>query len=769
MAANITVDIQAKVVGYEASIKSLQQALSKVDPGSEMGKSITKALEQAQTQVKNLSKNMFPKASSDTQIDAIIEKTNRAGEAIQNVAKMMQQLTVGDLNLDGLGSGIQEFRNQISTLESELQSKLNSGLLQAVHSSTALKDTFKDIGTDLSKVTDADALFEELSRGAREAAAEIKKAQDELDAINKKIASNQLSQQRLDSSPLSTLEGRQNLDNELNNIKDRYNDIFSTLRKQMAQGMETLVGGASVDSQQLLNIFFQDLTPENIKEHIKALYEGLSGSFTGTKQEFYNAMFGTGTDDLKNIDQVTRALNNRLEEQVAPVREAMKSFFEKVGGDIDPEQTVAISRLINEDSIVAATEATSKELDKAYARIQKQMKKVNTAFEELTGQQTTAQRKVNVAQSAESNIQTAQTALENEVNRVMQDNAALKQEVENLRTELEALKWGELNTIQTSGGKINLDAAKSMFPIQEAQAYKNELEQVQAKEQLLGKVQGVVQRWFSIYAAVHMVGTAIRSVISTIQELDKTITEIAIVTDMGQSELWDQMPKYTQLARDYASSISGVYQVSQLYYQQGLQTADVMALTEQTLKMARISGLDYAQATDYMTNAVRSFKMEMTDVQNVVDVYSAIAAASASSVTELASAMSKTASSAEAVGSSFENTTAMMAVMIEATRESAENIGSAMKSIISRYGEMTADPTALVDSEGQEMSLNRVDKALQTVGITIHNAASEFRNFDDVIMELAEKWDTIDTNTQRYIATIMAGNRQRKLAVARAA
>jgi len=71
-----------------------------------------------------------------------------------------------------------------------------------------------------------------------------------------------------------------------------------------------------------------------------------------------------------------------------------------------------------------------------------------------------------------------------------------------------------------------------------------------------------------------------------------------------------------------------------------------MALTEQTLKMARISGLGYAEATDYMTNAVRSFKMEMTDASRVVDVYSAVAASSATSVTELATAMSKTASSA---------------------------------------------------------------------------------------------------------------------------
>jgi len=49
---------------------------------------------------------------------------------------------------------------------------------------------------------------------------------------------------------------------------------------------------------------------------------------------------------------------------------------------------------------------------------------------------------------------------------------------------------------------------------------------------MIGKIQGVVQRWFSIYSAVRMVGKAIRSVIATTQELDKTITEIAIVTDM---------------------------------------------------------------------------------------------------------------------------------------------------------------------------------------------------------------------------------------------
>lgn len=89
-----------------------------------------------------------------------------------------------------------------------------------------------------------------------------------------------------------------------------------------------------------------------------------------------------------------------------------------------------------------------------------------------------------------------------------------------------------------------------------------------------------------------------------------------------------------------------------------------------------------------------------------------------------------------------------------------------MKSIISRYGELKSNPAALADSEGEALSLNKVDTALQTVGITIHDTTGQFRDFDDVIFDLAEKWDTIDKNTQRYIATVMAGNRLILLAVA---
>jgi len=78
-----------------------------------------------------------------------------------------------------------------------------------------------------------------------------------------------------------------------------------------------------------------------------------------------------------------------------------------------------------------------------------------------------------------------------------------------------------------------------------------------------------------------------------------------------------------------------------------------MALSTETLKMAKISGMEYADAANAMTVAIRAFRIEMTDAQQVTDTYSALAARFAVSSAEIANAMEKTASSAANVGMSL--------------------------------------------------------------------------------------------------------------------
>ena len=97
--------------------------------------------------------------------------------------------------------------------------------------------------------------------------------------------------------------------------------------------------------------------------------------------------------------------------------------------------------------------------------------------------------------------------------------------------------------------------------------------------------------------------------------------------------------------------------------------------------MARIADIEAAEATDYMTAALRGFNMELneTSAQRINDVYSKLAAITASNTQEISVAMTKVASLANNANMEFETTAAFLSQLVETTRESAETAGTALK------------------------------------------------------------------------------------------
>jgi len=87
-----------------------------------------------------------------------------------------------------------------------------------------------------------------------------------------------------------------------------------------------------------------------------------------------------------------------------------------------------------------------------------------------------------------------------------------------------------------------------------------------------------------------------------------------------------------------------------------------MAVSNETLKMARIAGLGAEDATKRMTNALRGFNMEINEASagRINNVYSALAAKAAANVDEISTAMTKVASLAKSAGMEFETTSAFL-------------------------------------------------------------------------------------------------------------
>lgn len=277
-----------------------------------------------------------------------------------------------------------------------------------------------------------------------------------------------------------------------------------------------------------------------------------------------------------------------------------------------------------------------------------------------------------------------------------------------------------------------------------------------------------IATFFGLNNAIQLVRRGLQQVYNTIKDLDAAMTETAVVTDFTISDLWQELPTYTKRANSFGLAIKNVYEADTLYYQQGLKTQEVVALSNETMKMARIASLDTAEATERMTNALRGFNMELdqTSAQKVADVYSELAAITAADVDQLSSAMTKTASIASNAGATFENTAAFIAQIVETTQESAETAGTALKTVIARFTELKKDPSEIGEVDGEIIDANKIETALRSVGIALRDTKGEFRNFDDVILELSAKWDTLSTNSQRYIATIAAGSRQQSRFIA---
>lgn len=157
--------------------------------------------------------------------------------------------------------------------------------------------------------------------------------------------------------------------------------------------------------------------------------------------------------------------------------------------------------------------------------------------------------------------------------------------------------------------------------------------------------------------------------LNDVNNIDKAFASIAMVTEKTVNGLWEHYGEYAQLAQKLGQSTESAIKTSALFYQQGLKDAEVMRLTEDTMKLATLAGLDFEKATSQMTAALRGFHMEMENSSHVTDVYSELAAHAAADVNGIAYAMSKTASIANNAGMSFENTAAFLTQMIETTQE----------------------------------------------------------------------------------------------------
>lgn len=247
-----------------------------------------------------------------------------------------------------------------------------------------------------------------------------------------------------------------------------------------------------------------------------------------------------------------------------------------------------------------------------------------------------------------------------------------------------------------------------------------------------------------------------------IKNLDTALNDIRIVTGQSADQMRDFSKDANEAAKALAVSTRDYTEGALIYYQQGLDDDTVKALTDITAKTANVTGQSMAEVSEQLTAVWNGYNVANEAAEKgfgiyeeYVDKLAAVGAATASDLEELATAMSKVASSASMMGVNIDQLSAQIATIVSVTRQAPESVGTALKTIYARMGDLQVDG---VDEFGT--TLGEVSSTLESVGIRVTDETGNLREMGTVMEEVAEKWQGWTEAQRQAIAVAMAGKRQ---------
>ena len=262
-------------------------------------------------------------------------------------------------------------------------------------------------------------------------------------------------------------------------------------------------------------------------------------------------------------------------------------------------------------------------------------------------------------------------------------------------------------------------------------------------------------RWQLSSSILHGFMGALQTAYGYAQDLNASLNDIRIVTGYSSDEMARFAVEANNAAKALSTTTTDYTKASLIYYQQGLSNSEVKERTDVTIKMANVARQSAEVVSDQMTAVWNNFDDGSKSLEYYADVMTALGAATASSTDEIAQGLEKFAAVSETVGLSYEYATAALATVTAETRQSADVVGTAFKTLFARIqglelGETLEDGT----------TLNDYSEALAKVGVNIKQANGDLKDMDQILTEMAGVWDTLGKAEQVALAEKVAGVRQ---------
>lgn len=327
-------------------------------------------------------------------------------------------------------------------------------------------------------------------------------------------------------------------------------------------------------------------------------------------------------------------------------------------------------------------------------------------------------------------------------------------------------------------GLQSVDASQVKKASQELRVFQAQMRATgQATETFGAKMKrllGEFTQWFSVSQLIMNALQGIKSMISTVTDIDTSMTDLKKVTDETASSYEQFSERTEKSAKDLKTTITDVVDATAGWNRLGYGLKEAEVLGKWSTIYANV-GDDIASVDDATQNLVSTLKGFGTEgntivgqVERIVHMFNKVGNSTSISSGKIGESLQNSASALNEANNSLSESVALTVGAYDVL-QSAGEVGNMWKTVSMRIrGAKTELEAAGEDTEGMVESTSKLREQVKAMtGFDIMASANEFKSTYEIIVGIGEVWEDLSDINQASLLELLAGkNRGNALAAA---
>lgn len=236
---------------------------------------------------------------------------------------------------------------------------------------------------------------------------------------------------------------------------------------------------------------------------------------------------------------------------------------------------------------------------------------------------------------------------------------------------------------------------------------------------------------------------AFGAAIKTSIDFESAMAEVGAITNATTGDMQALEEQARKIGETTQLSATQGAESLKLLAQAGYNVSDSIKLSTDTVNLAIASNLELGEATTILVSTLKGFQLGVEESTRVTDVLSKTANSSNTNVSELGSAMTKVAPTAQAMGYKIEDVSVVLGLLAN-NAIVGEEAGNGLKSMLASLAKPTDNAKGLMEK----------------LGVSLVDTNGNSRSLIDVFKDLRNGFAELDETQQAEYAATIVGKEQ---------